>query len=88
MVFYLDKYILAAYFLLFYEMWGFPNKWCEKNMNFIFLDFMISHIICIIGYKLTTHNISSNSHCLKKIGETAAIVFKVFLILRQMLKCW
>jgi len=49
---------------------------------------MISHIICIIGYKLTTHNISSNSHCLKKIGETAAIVFKVFLILRQMLKCW
>jgi len=25
---------------------------------------------------------------LKKIGETAAIVFKVFLILRQMLKCW
>jgi len=30
MVFFLDNYILAAYFLLFYEMWGFPNNDVKK----------------------------------------------------------
>ena len=31
MVFFLDDYILASYFLLFYKMWGFPNKGCGKK---------------------------------------------------------
>ena len=29
--FFLDNYILASYFLLFYEMRGFPNKWWEND---------------------------------------------------------
>ena len=31
MVFFLDNYILAPFFILLYEMWGFPNKWCGEN---------------------------------------------------------
>jgi len=30
MLFFLDNYILVPFFLLFYEMWGFPNKLCGK----------------------------------------------------------
>jgi len=30
MVFFLDDYILASYFLWFFEMWSFSNKWVGK----------------------------------------------------------
>ena len=41
--FFLDN--LITFFLLFYEMWGYPNKWCENNTGpCVFLYFRISHI--------------------------------------------
>ena len=34
----IDNYILAPFFLLFYEMWGFPNKWCDKIPGICIMD--------------------------------------------------
>ena len=42
---FLETYILAPFFVLFYEMWGFPNNWCEKIPGIcVFLDVMISYM--------------------------------------------
>jgi len=67
MVFFLDNYILAPFFLLFNVIRGFSNKLCENNTGIcVFLDFMISHMNITffisfnvrIGFKLTSHEIS------------------------------
>ena len=45
LVFFLDNYILTHFFFLFYEMWGFENKWCENPPGIcVVLDVIISHM--------------------------------------------